>query len=80
MPPYIKYPSQGLATKVHSRAFVVLSFESYFGNFDRTIDLKPFFMGMDKHIKQKKKKNLKRKLRPSESAIDKGRVYIMPSL
>lgn len=30
---------------------------------------------MDKHIKQKKKKNLKRKLRPSDSAIDKGGVY-----
>ena len=28
---------------------------------------------MDKQIKQKKKKMLKRKLRPNESAIDKGR-------
>lgn len=33
------------------------------------------FMGMDKHIKHKKKKNLKRKLLPSDSAIDKGKVH-----
>jgi len=32
-------------------------------------------MGMDKHIKQKKKKNLKRKLIPIDSAIEKGKVH-----
>lgn len=32
-------------------------------------------MGMDKHTKHKKKKHLKRKLLPSDSAIDKGRVH-----
>lgn len=31
---------------------------------------------MDKHIKQKKKKALKRKLRLSETAIDKGKKEI----
>ena len=34
-----------------------------------------FFLGMDKHIKQKRKKNLKRKLLPSDSAIDKGKGH-----
>lgn len=53
-----------------ARAFVVLSFCS--GSVCRDLS---FFMGMDKHIKHKKKKNLKRKLLPSDSAIDKGKGH-----
>lgn len=48
------------------------SVEFCLGNFCEDLS---FFMGMDKHIKQKKKKNLKRKLLPRDSAIDKGKVH-----